>query len=260
MDETEARHRFPLLDRYTGIRLGADLSALEPGRLCVVEAERRLRPEQSYGFIHALWWWLLADGRTVVSVPPGANKGVARIAEDLRPVDDAADPQTLWGLRNCVDGVLAGHGIEKTDRVMQEVCFACNAALLRRHHQGDCRRLVDDSLPAAEGLEVPTESLRRGIAYGVAADEMVVSIAHDHRTGLMEDQLLDLSVPGTAPAYRRRGYAKTAVSALVEHFTNRGGEARWSTTLDRYPAMATARSVGFVPYGKALILAAPSPD
>ncbi len=43
---------FPLVDRYVGMRLGTDLSAIPRGKVCVVESERRLRAELSYGYVH----------------------------------------------------------------------------------------------------------------------------------------------------------------------------------------------------------------
>ena len=73
----------------------------------------------------------------------------------------------------------------------------------------------------------------------------------------MEDQVADLAV-GTASAYRRRGYARMAVSAVVKHFTQNGGETLYSTSPDNSASIATALSVGFVPYAKTLILSAPS--
>ena len=61
---------FPLVERYMGIRLEAELRALEAGKVEVVESSRRLEREESYGFLHALWWIWLEDGRSVASVPP----------------------------------------------------------------------------------------------------------------------------------------------------------------------------------------------
>ena len=75
----------------------------------------------------------------------------------------------------------------------------------------------------------------------------------------MENEVADLGVE-TAPACRRRGYAKTAVSAVVAHITERGGEARYGCSPDNHASIATARSAGFAPYGTALTLSAPRPD
>ena len=43
---------FCWIDRYLGGMLDLDLGALKPGERRVVESERRLHCEQSYGFVH----------------------------------------------------------------------------------------------------------------------------------------------------------------------------------------------------------------
>jgi ribosomal protein S18 acetylase RimI-like enzyme len=259
MLEANALQSFPLLDRYHGIRLGIELASAPPGRAAVVESARRLRAEQSYGYVHALWWLWLEDGRSVISVPPGAG------AEARRAVGDAALPEAIWDvtmtarLRAAADAALRRAGLGETDRVLRDLVFACNAALLREHRRGDCRRLSDKTIPAAEGLRLPTHCFPEGIAYGVVADGRIASVAYGHRTGLMEDCVADLGVE-TAPAYRRRGYASTAVSAVVGHVAREGGEARYGCDPANMASIATARSVGFVPYGRSLILSAPAPN
>jgi GNAT superfamily N-acetyltransferase len=251
---------FPLVDRYMGIRMDADFLALRPGRGAVVESPRRLRREQSYGFIHALWWVWLADGRSAASVPPGAGDAVAKILGDVSCGEELFDPNLAEKLKVPVNAALAEAGLKEADRVLCDLVFACNASLLRRHHHGDCRRLVDESVPSAEGLGLPTHCFPDGIAYGIVADGKVVSHACAHRAGCMEDRVADLGVDGTSPAYRRRGYAKTVVSAVVEFITRAGGEARYACDPDNQASIATARSVGFVPYGTSLVLSAPAPD
>jgi GNAT superfamily N-acetyltransferase len=233
----------------------------------VVESSRRLRREQSYGFIHALWWVWLADGRSAASVPPGAGEAVAKILENAHCAEQVLDPSITEQLKGPVNDALrkaacppAGRrGLREIDRVLSDLVFACNGSLLRRHDCGDCRRLVDETIPPAEGLRLPAHCFPEGIAYGVVADGVVVSMAYAHRIGVMEDKIADLGVE-TAPAYRRRGYAKTAVSAVVEHITRSGGEARYGCSPNNQASIATARSVGFVPYGTSLVLSAPVSD
>lgn len=75
----------------------------------------------------------------------------------------------------------------------------------------------------------------------------------------MEETVADMGV-ATAPAYRRRGYAKTAVSAVVEHITHNGGEARYSCRPKNSASIATALSVGFDPFGRSLVLSVAVPD
>ena len=249
---------FPLVDRYMGLRMGIDLSAVKPGRVTVVESVRRLRREQSYGFIHALWWMWLEHGRSAASVPPGAGEGVAKVTGAVRRAEQLFDPSLAERLKSPVNASLRKAGLKEVDRVLSDVCFACNAALLRRHACGDCRRLVDESVPPERGLRLPTHCFPDGLVYGVVVDGRVASYAFAHRPGVMEDQVADIGVE-TAPAYRRRGYAKTAVSAVLAHITRTGGEARYGCRPDNLASIATARSVGFVPYGTNLVLAAPSP-
>jgi len=249
---------FPKVDRYMGLRMGVDLAGLRPGRVTVAESARRLQREQSYGFLHGLWWVWLADGRTAASVPPGAGPAVNALLEHVREPDAVFDADLAERLKQPVDDALGRAGLAPTGRTLRDVAFACNAPLLRRHRCGDCRRLTDASLPLAEGLEYPTHCFPDGIVYGVVADGAVVSLAHAHRPGVMEGEVADLGVPGTAPPWRRRGYAKTAVSAVVGHIARTGGEARYGTSPGNHASIATARACGFVPHSTQLILAAPA--
>ena len=250
---------FPLVDQYMGLRMGIDLSAVKPGRVRVVESARRLQREQSYGFIHALWWVWLADGRSAASVPPGAGEEVAKIVRDAHGAEQILEASVAERLKIPVSDALGKAGLKGVDRVLTDLLFACNATLLRRHACGDCRRLVDESIPPAPDLRLATHCFPDGIVYGVIADGRVASCAFAHRSGVMEDRIADIGIT-TASAYRRRGYAKTAVSAVVEHITRAGGEAKYGCSPTNEASRATARSVGFVPYGTSLILAAPAPD
>ena len=250
---------FPLVDEYMGIHMKVDFRSLRPGRVKVVASSRRFRKELSYGFVHGLWWVWLRDGRSAASVPPGARKAVEEILSDVRRSEQLFDPNLAEQLQVPVNEALRKAGLKAADRVIYSLGFACNASLLRRHPYGDCRRLVDEIVPPAEGLRLPKHCFPDGIVYGVVADGMVVSVAFVHGTGIMEDQIADLGVE-TAPAYRRRGYAKTVVSAVVEHITRTGGEACYGCSPENDASSATARSVGFIPYRTSLILSAPRPD
>ncbi len=236
-----------------------DLTELEPGRITVVESPRRLRKEQSYGFIHALWCIWLEDGRSAASVPPGAREEVTGILRDVHSSEDLFAPDLIEQLKVPVNDALVKAGLKETDRVLRDVFFACNASLLRRNYYSDCRRLTDESVPSAEGLKLPSHCFPDGIVYGVVVDGRVVSVAYAHRAGVMEDKVADLGVM-TAPAYRRQGYAKTAVSMVAEHITRIGGEARYGCRPDNWGSIATARGAGFVPYGKSLVLSTRKPD
>lgn len=247
---------FAHIDRYVSARLGLDLADADPGLTRVVESERRLAAEQSYGYVHALWFMWLADGRRVVSVPPGAGLQTEALARDVASAPHLLDEQLAEVLREPIDGALKARGLCPTNRVLRDIVFACNDGLLRMHPLDDCRRLTDDSIPAAEGLDLPAHCFPDGVVYGVVGDGEVTSCAFAHRAGVMEDLVCDVGV-GTAVAFRRRGYARAAVSALVSTFTQRGSEARYSCGPNNEASIATARSVGFVPYATSLILSAP---
>lgn len=251
-------YQFALVDQFHCVRMDVDVAALDPGSVAVVESPRRLQREQSYGYLQALWWMWWEDGRSAVSVPPGAGEAVREIVAGVRSSEQLHDPDLADQLTLPVNAVLRRAGLKEVDRVLEDLVFACHRSLLRGHCDGDCRRLVDESIPA-EGERLPTHCFPDGIVYGVVVDGRAVCVAFAHRTGVMEDLVADLGV-GTAPAHRRRGYARTCVSAVVEHIAGGGGEARYGCSPDNAASAATARSVGFVPYGRSLILSAPAPE
>ena len=49
-------------------------------------------------------------------------------------------------------------------------------------------------------------------------------------------------------------------TAVVAHLADRGGEARYGCRPDNLASIATARSVGFVPYSTSLVLSVPRPN
>ncbi|MBN1399641.1 MAG: hypothetical protein JXA74_02320, partial [Anaerolineae bacterium] len=211
------------------MQLGFDLSKVSPGQTQVVASRRRLRREKSYSYVHALWWVWLTDGRSLVSVPPGARTAVEEIAAGVPDAEALVVPTLASRLEGPIDEVLRFHHLRSTYRAERSYWFACNADLLRRHDGADCRRLCNDRIPAADHISLPRHCFPGaersddpgGIVYGVIADDQVVSVAYSHRCGLLEDRVADLGVE-TAPAYRRRGYAQTAVSAVVAEITSRG--------------------------------------
>jgi hypothetical protein len=255
---------FPLVDQLTGIALGADLAPLESGTTHVVACTHRLTRERSYSFLHALWWVWLADGRSAVSVPPGVQDGILGAVASVTTADEMLSPSTARRLRTIVDDGLRAHGLGATDRVIRSLWFACNRDLLRTHRHGKLVRIVDDCTPAAPGIRMPKHcfpgaegpSDPGGIVYGVEAEGRIASVAYAHRSGILEDKVADLAVE-TAEPYRRRGYAQTAVSAVVGVLAAAGGEARYACAPDNLASQSTARSVGFVPYATVLVLAAP---
>ena len=250
-----ARHS-DLIDQFTGAQLGADLARVPCARPTVVESALRLRPEVSYSYVHALWWLWLTDGRSVVSVPPGAGPAVEPIVAGVASCEQLADSALAERLITPVSETLSAAGIRPVDGTHNSIVFACDGALLRRHDPGACVRLADPDMSVAEGIWFPAHCLPDGVAYGVVADGRLVSVAYAHRTGLLEDCVADVGVE-TSPAYRRRGYARACVASVVAEMASRGGQARYSCSPGNAASIATARSVGFAPYATSLVLTAP---
>jgi hypothetical protein len=248
---------FRLVDAYLGLRLGAELSTAPQDHVAVVESPRRLTAELSYGYVHALWWLRLADGRSVISAPPGAGTAVSHAVSAVRDEGAMACPEIAAALRAIVDASRKRANLPRTNRVLHSLLFACNRQTLRPQPLSICRRLEDASIPAADGLTLPTHCFPHGTVYGVVVDGRVVSVAYAHRTGAIQDEVADIGVE-TAEGYRRRGYARAAVSAVVSDYVRRGGEAVYGCAPANGASVATATSVGFIPYAKSMVLAAPS--
>ncbi len=256
---------FALIDRYLSTVLGADLAAARPGEVEVAGTPRRLGPLQSYAFIHAFYGVWLEDGRTVLSVPPAARDRVLDMIDTLAVA--MPGPELARSIAPHIDAALTQAGLAPTSRTSESLLFASNGALVRRH-PGRCRtrrcrpprpgahaciRLRNAHLPPAPGLRLPTHCFPHGIVYGIVTDKRVVSVAYAHRTGIMESEVADLGVE-TAPAHRKRGYASACVAAVTAHITAQGGEALYGCNPANVASIATARSTGYIPYARTLIL------
>jgi RimJ/RimL family protein N-acetyltransferase len=74
----------------------------------------------------------------------------------------------------------------------------------------------------------------------------------------MHTLVADIGVE-TAAAYRRRGYAKAAVGAVTAHTTAQGGVGFYICDTRNDASIATALSVGYRKYSRALALMASEP-
>lgn len=238
--------------------MGVDVAGLLPGQVVVAESPRRLGREEGYGYVCAGWVSRWSDGRIAASVPPGIGEPVRRVLQGWP--EDCLAPEPIAALRKEVDGALQLAGLKAVNRIFADVVFVCNRGTFIQPPQGvDCRRVAAADWPTAEGIALPQHCFPDGVVFGAMVDGRVVSVGYSHRSGLMEAQVADLGVE-TAEEFRRKGYAKAVVAAVVAHILAAGGEARYVTRPDNFASIATAKSVGFVPYGQSLILSAPAPD
>lgn len=237
-----------------------NISRLKPRSISVEESPRRLRCEPSYGFVHALLGVCFPNGSAAVSATPGARSVVLDFLEHSPMLtQNPFEQETLDHLMAQINQARFQAGLPSATRAYEALVFACNAEILKRYHQEDCRRLRDETIPPAEGMSLPTHCFPDGIVYGIVEDERIVSVAYAHRSGKMEEQVADLGVE-TATAYRQRGYAKTVVSAVTAHMTVLGGEAVYTCGVSNQASIATSLSVGFASYGKLIVVTAPAPQ
>jgi hypothetical protein len=246
---------FLLIEQYLGTQLDIPLGTIAPGETRVVETTRRTRCEQSYGYIHALYGIWLEDGRGAVSVPPGAGQAIRELLAGAGSPHPSLETGLVDEMARIVNGSLDHYGLPPVYKSWEQRLSGCNAPKVHAWEIGDCIRLVDESIPAVEGLSLPTHCFPDGIVYGVVVEGQVVSCAYAHRSGIMEDRVADLGVE-TAEGYRKRGYAKTAVSAVTGQMTRMGGEALYNCHPANTSSIATTRSVGYELVGKGVILAA----
>jgi hypothetical protein len=242
------KHTFQFIDSFICCWMGIDIVELPPGTARVLESSVQGRNE-------ACWAVCLEDGRSIINLPPGTGCQVEAMMRGMTPARFYA-PEVIEQLKLIIDNALAQNGLPACNCVFQDLIFACDETLLRWHRHGDCRQLVDASIPPAEGLELPTYCFPDGVVYGVVQDGRVISVAYVDKPHGKEGLVpVAYVVVETASAFRRRGYAQTVVSAVVDHVTSRGGEAWYDCVLDNAASAATALSVGYLPYGRSLCFA-----
>ena len=234
------------------------MARVQKGEIVVVETDRRLHREQSYGFVHALYGIFFTDGRVVISLPPGSrDETISFLKNNQADTRQAFAQGWLDNLLDCTNHARSRLGLPPADRIYEIKIFACNDNLVQRFDSADCIYLRDDRIPPYEGLSLPVHCFPDGNVYGIVLEDHIVSVAYAHPSGLMEDQVVDLAVETAAP-YRRSGYARAVVSAVTVHMTSTGGEALYTCSLDNLASIATAISVGYELYGNAIVVATPS--
>ena len=236
--------RFPLVERQLAVRMGAEVEGVTPGETRVVESERRRRGETVYPYATVLWWAWLEDGRSVLSVPPGAKEAATAVARRVRNRDELWNSEVPAELQSAMAPFSEGSDLKCRGA---RLVFASNGARLQPHPHGQCRRLESPDLPVADEFRLPRGCFPGGTVFGAFDGDRVVSLALAHPVGVMEEQVADVGVV-TAPAYRGRGLAKAVVSALAEHTTARGGELRYVCRRDNAASIAVARALGFAPF------------
>ncbi|MCL1952489.1 MAG: GNAT family N-acetyltransferase [Oscillospiraceae bacterium] len=249
---------FRLVREYLLSRLGVQgtLGAAGAGEgLTIAEAERRLRREMSYGYVHMLWIADFGDGTVIASVPPGVSGEMkAFLREQLEKKADITDDAFITPLKALADNDAKRLFGQKTSRCFTDLMFACDAETLAPACPDvNPVRIVDDWFTCEKDIHYPGHCVPDGIVYGVVVKEKIVSVAYAHRTGAWQDRVADIGVE-TSKRYRKRGYARACVNAVARHAIQNGGESLYKCAPTNTASVHTALSAGYRPYGKSLIL------
>lgn len=218
-----------LLDSFYAESLGCSAADLSAGRVTVVEGD----PSSiRYAKGAPLALYAVATPRgAVISVRPGLAAAVEEAAGGARVLDDAV----CRAIEHAVTPLLA------VDFWFEGVRLFCEPDSLVDHTAGDVWELQP-------GDDESVAQLRRkwgGTVFGQFVDGRVVSRA---AVKPLSDIVWDLSVD-TLPEYRHRGYAKSAVSAALEHIFANGKLAGWGCDRDNAASLRAAAAVGFREYG-----------
>ncbi len=124
---------FPLVGKYLGVVLDTDISVIEPGEVVMVETPRRLRPEQSYGYVHALYGIFFCNGGIAFSVMPGCKPSLTHLLQAKPPGSgDVFNSAMLGSLRACIDDARYQIGLPPSRGIYEGRLFPCNNDLVRR--------------------------------------------------------------------------------------------------------------------------------
>ncbi len=237
-----------VLDEFFSKYLECDFGNVAPGRVWVIPSDRRDVREERYDNIIALW--LIASGnRCVVSVQRGVEEAVKRVVSRLA----LGDFRTPYGQKALLEA-LAGK-VKKPQAVTGNSgpIFFATSATFRRIPTGNCRLVSEADIPALQAVGLYGKYLDKSIAEGTCFAAFVgtepVAVAGTWDVPHMADRVADICVPGTIPARRREGFGKQVVACTTEAVLKSGRVPVYVTSDLNFASIATAKAVGYQPYG-----------
>ena len=242
---------FTLVREYLLSRLGAE-NIGDGLAVTVVESERRLHREMSYGYIHLVW--IVAFGDSIIaSVPPGTSEAVKAYIRGQVGKKDITDRAFVFPLKALVEGEAKRLCGKTQCNCFSDLMFACDAETLAPARPDVTpARVIGNSLECCGDIHFPGHCLPDGIVYGIIEKGKIVSVAYAHQTGEYQDIVADIGVE-TSKRFRRKGYARACVNAVARHAIENGGESLYKCSPDNMASRHTALSAGYRPYGKSLI-------
>jgi len=225
---------FRLVREYLLSRLGAQAVG---DRLTIVESERRLHCEMSYGYIHMIWIAAF-DNCVIASLPPNADKAIKSYLQANLGEIDITDDSFIARLKSLVNS---------DARCFSDLMFACDAETLALSRPDVMpTRIVDNRFKCCKDIHFPGHCLPDGIVYAVTQKDKIVSVAYAHRTGEYQDIVADIGVE-TSKRFRRKGYARACVNAVARYVIENGGESLYKCSPTNAASIRTALSAGYRP-------------
>ncbi|MGQ9678314.1 MAG: GNAT family N-acetyltransferase [bacterium] len=237
-----------VIDGFFSTYLECDLSNVTPGVVWVVPSDRRDAAEPFHDNIIALW--LIASGnRCVVSVQRGLEEPVKRVVSRMA----LGDFRTPYGQKTLlgVVGAKLKHSSEVAGN--SGPIFFATVTTFRNIATDLCRLVTPADIPALQVVGLYGRYLDKSIAEGTcfAAFDGAepVAVAGTWEIPHMADQVAELCVPGTIPARRREGFGKQVVACTTRAVLKSGRVPIYLTSDLNFASIATARAVGYQPYG-----------
>ncbi len=237
-----------ILDEFFSRYLDCDLTKVSPGRVVVVPSDRRDQPEINYQNTFAIY--LIATGnRCVISVQHKLETPV-RNQVNRMSLGEFHTPRGQQQLINVVAHILGNRNL--LAGVAGPILFITSHCI-RLHKLHHCRQITLTDIPSLStaGLygTYLDHSIKEGTCYAAFDKNQPVSVAGTWQVPHLADKVAEMCVPGTIPSKRREGYGKTALSYATHAVLKQNKIPIYITSERNIASIATARSVGFQPYG-----------
>lgn len=244
MDECSIEHNLAVTKRYHANWLDVSPACLDAPGIVVAPSPKREIRQTGYGRRFDLYTFVAVQTtiisyhrrleermeaiRAVFADSPDAGTTCERLAEDLG-----------WQPSHALKYVFVGlpSGLETGA-----------ARRLTGGDYADYLRFHQEQYPAGGQEtwleEYYTSLVAQGCVYGIYADGRLVSATDMPDVPYMADEVAEPGI-NTLEGYRRRGYARIVVGALLEHLLEMGRVPLWSCNAGNAASQRLAESVGF---------------
>ncbi|MCX7732957.1 MAG: hypothetical protein N2248_07345 [candidate division WOR-3 bacterium] len=237
------------LDRFFSAYLECDLTRVTPGRVLIIPSNRREIPELHYENPFALW--LVATGnRCIISVQPALETPLKKLIARM-PLPIFHLPE---GRRMILETVARALNLPGRVSAFSGPILFATRGTFRPVELHPCRQITTADIPVLQTAGLYDTCLDRSIAEGTCYAAFdgpdPVSLAGTREVPHLQDRIAEMYVPGTIPAKRREGYGKTCLSSATRAVIQSGRIPLYLTSDLNPGSIATARAVGYQPYGR----------